>query len=198
MPALEFRRCRCDRRRVRASRLLVMLMSGWALVACDSGRPDVRSPTAGATTTAALASAPADGSCRTTPGSSRADFNGREGEFMVLLYDVDVRGRSLTFDVIQYLVGEDAVREHRRLNPQDPFGPPNDYMTVNALERIDRAMVTANPRVRVLGPDHVTLVASTFEQLPPPERVGRRPGLGLHTLTFREGLVTDICQVFTP
>ncbi len=169
-----------------------------ALVACDSGRSDDRGPTAtGATATAS----PTDGltgSCRTTRGSSRADFNGREGEFVVLLYAVDVRGRSLTFDVIQYLVGEDASREHRRQDPADPHGPPNDYMTVNALERIDSARVTAKPRVRVLGPDHVTLVASTFEQLPPPERVGRRPGLGLHTLTFQDGLVTDICQVFTP
>ena len=172
------------------------------LVACDSGRSDVLNPTAtGPTTTGAVTSSPPDGltgSCRATRGSSRADFNGREGEFVVLLYEVDVRGRSLSFDVIQFLVGEDAVKEHRRLNPGDPLGPPNDYVTANALERIDRAMVTANPRVRVLGPDHVTLVAWSFEQLPPPERVGRRPGLGLHTLTFQDGLVTDICQLFTP
>lgn len=58
-------------------------------------------------------------------------------------------------------------------------------------------MVNAAPGVYVLGPDHTSLAAATFEQLPPPP-VGRRPGLGLYWLTLQDGLVTDICQQFTP
>jgi hypothetical protein len=49
-----------------------------------------------------------------------------------------------------------------------------------------------------LGPDHVSLTATTFEQLPPPYRIGRRPGLGLYWLPFQDGLVREICQQFTP
>ena len=136
------------------------------------------------------------GNCWTTAGSSRADFDGRNGEFAVLLYEVDVRARTLAFDVIQF-VGEDAKREHQRQNPGDTCGPPNDYITVNAYEHVDRAMVKAAPGVYVLGPDRTSLTATTFEQLPPPP-VGRRPGLGLYWLTFQDGLVSDICQQFTP
>lgn len=100
--------------------------------------------------------------------------------------------------VIQFLLGEDAKREHQRQNPGDTSGPPNDYTTVNAYEHVDRATVTATPRVYVLGPDHVSLVATTFKQLPPPVGGGRRPGLGLYWLTFQDGLVREICQQFTP
>lgn len=116
----------------------------------------------------------------------------------MLLYEVDVRARSLAFDVIQFLLGEDAKREHQRQNPGDTSGPPNDYLIVNAYEHVDRATVTATPAVYVLGPDHVSLMATTFERLPAADRVGRRPGLGLYWLTFRDGLVKEICQQFTP
>jgi hypothetical protein len=174
--------------RLRASLGAMLLV---ALVACDSGGPDRVSPAAG----------PArdlrSGNCWTTPGSSRADFDGRDGEFAVLLYEVDVGARSLAFDVIQFLVGDDAKREHLRQNPGDTSGPPNDYMTLNALEQVDRATVTATPGVYVLGPDGTSLMATTFEQLPP-RPVGRRPGLGLYWLTFQDGLVKEICQQFTP
>jgi hypothetical protein len=169
------------------------------LVACDSGGPDGAAPAT--TRPSSPAAAPArdlrSGNCWTTPGSSRADFDGRNGEFAVLLYEVDVRARSLAFDVIQFLVGDDAKREIQRQNLGDTYGPPNDYMIVNAYEHVDTATVTATPGVFVLGPDHTSLMASTFEQFPP-QAVGRRSGLGLYWLTFQDGLVKEICQQFTP
>jgi hypothetical protein len=136
------------------------------------------------------------GSCRTKEVNSRADFDGQNGEYAVLLSTVDVRTRTISFDVIQYLVGDDAVREHRRIDPTGPGGPPTDYAIVNASARFDRATVSSEPRVRVLSPELV-LVTSTFQRLPPERTSGRQPWLGLYWLTFQGGVVTEICEQYT-
>lgn len=114
------------------------------------------------------------------------------------LYEVDVAARALAFDVIQLLVGDDARREIQRQNLGDTYGPPEDYMIVNADERLDRATVTATAGVYVLAPDNASLVATTLEQLAPPVGGGRGHGLGFFWLTFQDGVVKDICQQFTP
>src|SRR5688500_2271571 len=98
--------------RLRVGLAVVLLVT---LVACESGGPDGAAPAP--TQPGSPARDLRSGNCWTTPGSSRADFDGRNGEFAVLLYEVDVRARSLAFDVIQFLVGEDAKREHLRQNP---------------------------------------------------------------------------------
>ena len=167
------------------------------LVACSRDGGTVPNPAPTAVTTIASGPGFALGHCRTTPGSSRADFDGLNGEFAVWLYGVDLPARTVSFDVIQFLVGEDALREHRRLNPTDPGGPPNDYITVNALVKTDTAKVSTNPVVYLYETpgSHRT---ATFDELARGRVIGRHPGLGLYWLTFKSGQVIQLCQQFTP
>lgn len=97
--------CRMTRRPACVAGLLVYL----SLVACSGGDSEKAAPT--------TTGPPDAGSCRTEEVNSRADFDGQNGEYAVLLSTVDVRARTISFDVIQYLVGDDAVREHRRNDP---------------------------------------------------------------------------------
>ena len=150
--------------------------------------------TAGPTTSPTLAPVTDDTRC-TTSVSSRADFDPRSGQYAVYLYGADPPRRTVSFDVVQFLGGNDAINAYHKDNPSDPGGPPNDYYVVNAVKRIDQATVAANPRVVVLDPNRLPYpTQGTFDQLP---RV-TTAGSGLFWLTFQGSVVTDICQQYTP
>lgn len=168
---------------------------------CQSGgEMSATSTTLAPAVATTLAAAPARGECFTEAGSSRADFDGRNGGFVVHMQEIDVDGRTLAFDVLQYLVGEDAVREYRRRNPTDSTGfPPNDYYIVNALVKTDRASVSANPTVWLRDlTDTTMLVRSNFEGLRTALRPRNYGPLGLYWLHFENANVARLCQIFTP
>ncbi len=149
----------------------------------------------------ATPTADSDASC--PRGTSQADFDPQAGSYAVWLYSVNVTRRSVAFDVVQFLSGDDAVRAYRRDHPEDPNGfPANDYDVLNAVDRTDEAVVAADARIWLLaagetGAPVVPFRADLAEVRTYPG-AGRHPGYGLYRLTLGDGRVTDLCQVFTP
>ena len=79
------------------------------------------------------------------PGTDLAD-----GRHAVLLHAVDIPGRTLTVDVIQFLTGQAAIDAYHADHPEDPGNPDNDYYVLNV-----------NPRLRTLpvaGDDELEVV----------------------------------------
>ncbi len=49
---------------------------------------------------------------------------------------VDVAAGTLRYDVVQFLVGQDAITAYKQDNPGAADGPPNDYWVRNVNPRI--------------------------------------------------------------
>ena len=62
-----------------------------------------------------------------------------DGRHPVYLTGLDLTKRTVTFDLIQFLTGAAAHDAWVKLHPEDPDGPPNDYLIVND-----------NPKLRTL------------------------------------------------
>jgi hypothetical protein len=80
-----------------------------------------------------------------------------DGRHAVFLTGLDVGARTIEFDLIQWLTGEDAREAYTADHPDDPGYPPNDYYIVNE-----------NPRLRVLpvaGDVTVTVLDHGFEPM---------------------------------
>jgi hypothetical protein len=76
-----------------------------------------------------------------------------DGRHPVYLTALDGTARTVEFDVIQFLTGDEAVVAWDAAHPEEPGGPPNDYFIVNE-----------NPRLRVLPlADDVTVTVPSFE-----------------------------------
>ncbi len=96
---------------------------------------------------------------RVPPGQASPDEPGAEphdgvdladGRHPVFLHDVDLAGRTLTVDVIQFLTGQDAVVAYQADHPDDPDGPPNDYYIVNVNPRLRTLPVAAEVEVSLV------------------------------------------------
>jgi hypothetical protein len=80
-----------------------------------------------------------------------------DGRHPVFLTGLDVGGRTVEFDLIQWLTGEEAREAYTADHPDDPGYPPNDFYIVND-----------NPRLRVLpvaGDVTVTVLEHGFEPM---------------------------------
>jgi hypothetical protein len=73
-----------------------------------------------------------------------------DGRHPVFVKSVDVAGRTVEFDLIQFLTGDEAIAAHDEDHPDDPGGPPNDYYIVNDNPRLRRLPVTDDVEVIVL------------------------------------------------
>lgn len=152
---------RRPRRTVVAAGIAVIAV-GVALGLAVAGDGDDRSGTT--TVESTTTEAPADES--TTPGdvATVPSVPGTEapaapviedGRHAVYLTGLDVGPRTIEFDVVQWLTGEEARAAYTADHPDDPGGPPNDYYVVNE-----------NPRLRVLpvaGDATVTVLEHGFE-----------------------------------
>jgi hypothetical protein len=98
-------------------------------------------PDAGGTPT------PTTASTTTSPAAEAALEDGRHPAFVK---SVDVAGRSVEFDPIQFLTGDEATAAYVEDHPDDPGGPPNDYYIVNDNPRLCRLPVADNVAVVVL------------------------------------------------
>jgi hypothetical protein len=54
-----------------------------------------------------------------------------DGRHAVFLTGLDVDARTVDFDVIQFLMGDEATAAYHEDHPEDPDAPPNDYYIVN-------------------------------------------------------------------
>ena len=127
---------------------------GVAVATSDDGAD--RSRTTGSTAPAATApsttDADAGGGAATTapPTSPSVEPVLEDGRHPVYLTDIDTAARTVEFDLIQFLTGDEATAAYIEDHPDDPGGPPNDYYVVNDNPRLRRLWVAENVQVTVL------------------------------------------------
>lgn len=125
-----------------------------------------------------------------------------DGRHPVYLTAVDVAGRTVEFDLIQWLTGAEARDAWTAANPDMPGDPPNDFFVVNDNPALRVLPVARDVPVTVL--DHGWApVDITFEELPGFMAADLFPEDGFlwHNpfwLTVSDGTVTAIEEQYTP
>jgi hypothetical protein len=130
--------------------------------------------------------------------------DGRHPAYLVAL---DVGGRSVTVDVIQFLTGDAAIAAYEEDVPEDPdLGPPNDYWIRNVSSQLRTLPIASGATVAVvrLGePSGAEPVPWTLEGLPahlardvelPAGRLAWNP----YWLTVDDGEVVAIEEQYLP
>ncbi|HJU02395.1 MAG TPA: hypothetical protein VJ966_14465 [Actinomycetes bacterium] len=128
----------------------VVAMPG--LVGC--GSDDDSSGGGGAQATSAPQTTAAPATTGVTTGQQSEPAQLADGRHPVILKQVSTGGRRVTFDLIQWFVGDAAAKAAAEDGQESP--PPNDYYTRNV-----------NPRLRTLpvtGGDRITLTRQTTGQ----------------------------------
>lgn len=141
----------------------------------------------------------------TTPAADPA-LDLADGRHAVYLTAVDVEGRTLTFDVFQFLTGQEAVDAYHGDFPDDPEGPPNDYYMVNENPRLRTAPVAADvdvALVRLSEDSDADLDPGTFEELPvylaaTPPADSAALSYSPFWLTLDGGVITAIEEQYLP
>jgi hypothetical protein len=127
---------------------------GVAVATRDDGAD--RSQTTGSTAPAATAPSTTDadaggrGAAPAPPTSPSVESVLEDGRHPVYLTDIDTAARTVEFDLIQFLTGDEATAAYVEDHPDDPGGPPNDYYIVNDNPRLRRLPVAENVQVTVL------------------------------------------------
>jgi len=127
---------------------------GVAVATRDDGAD--RSQTTGSTAPAATAPSTTDadaggGAATSAPLTSPSGEPVLEdGRHPAYLTDIDTAARTVEFDLIQFLTGDEATAAYIEDHPDDPGGPPNDYYIVNDNPRLRRLSVAENVQVTVL------------------------------------------------
>jgi hypothetical protein len=115
--------------------------------------PSTTAPPATAPATSeSVGTAPDAGGAGTTmppATASSAELVLEDGRHAVYLTDLDVDGRTVEVDVIQFLTGDEAIAAWNEAHPDDPGGPPNDYVIVNQNPRLRQLPVADTVRVTV-------------------------------------------------
>jgi hypothetical protein len=172
------------RRRTLCLALLTALVA--ALAGC--AKPDGQGGNAGGGTSPPTAGQPSgDQSLGEAPVLA-------DGRHPVLLTKVDVAGRKVTFDLIVFLTGQAAKDEWVKQHPEEPEGPPNDYMTINNNPLLRTLPVSANVKIKAVKDGTADLVPIAFADLPghinPPGRI--------FWITVGKGQITLIEEQFVP
>jgi hypothetical protein len=127
-----------------------------------------------------------------------------DGDSPVYLTKIDLSARTITFDLIQFLTGDAAVKEYKKEHPTAQDGPPDDYLIVND-----------NPKLRTLpvGTGVTCTVVDTaasgaadkpiaFADLPgyfkSHDQNGAGPAGSVYWLTVTDGQIVKIREQFVP
>ena len=111
------------------------------LVACGS---DDDSSGGGAAQSTAATAAPATTAAPTT-GQQAEPAQLADGRHPVIVKQVSVGGRTVTFDLIQWFEGDAAAKAAAEDGQESP--PPNDYYTRNVNPRLRTLPVTSGARI---------------------------------------------------
>jgi hypothetical protein len=173
-------------RRTVAAALLIVLVA--VISGCST--PDGQNETPGSTSPPAAGQPTGNESLGEAPVLA-------DGRHPVLPTNVDVAGRKVTFDLIVFLTGQAAKDEWAKQNPQDPQGPPNDYMVVNNNPLLRTLPVSASVVVKAVKEDAGTLdpVPIPFADLP---AQADPPGSRIFWITVAKGQITLIEEQFVP
>lgn len=158
------------------------------------------SATAPPTTDAGGGAAPA-APTRPTPPATPVLADGRHP---VYLTDIDVAGRSVKFDLIQFLTGDEADAAYHRDYPDEPYGVPNDYYIINDNPKLRRLPVADDIAVTVLDwnagfrPLVVAFADMPTELAARGEFPGEHLGVNPFWLTVDNGTITAIDEQYIP
>ena len=126
---------------VAAAVLIVTLAVG--LAACGSDEPGAAESTGGDAQPADTGAAPAQPApTKAPPAEPTAMANGRHP---VVVKQVNVDGREITFDLVQYFTGDAATKAAAEDGEESP--PPNDYYVRNVNPRLRTLPVTPGARL---------------------------------------------------
>lgn len=193
--------------RVRAVRRGVVVGCALAAVLVAAGCVKKATPGASATTPASLATTPAASpSLGSEEGAGAAPVL-PDGRHPVYLTGLDVTGRKLTFDLIQFLTGEEAKKAWVAAHPDEPDGPPNDYFIVNQNPKL-RTMDFADPVTVIIvdmsgggvGSKEIALAGlpARLADTKPAEAGDKRLSYNPYWLTVEHNKITRIEEQFLP
>jgi hypothetical protein len=186
---------------------IALAVMALVLVACSDDEPSTSAAPESSTTTlesgptSTTESVPVDnGSCPNAPaGSSSSQFESALGTYAVQGVALGAEPPSVTFDVVQWLSGDDARRTWLADHPEDPDGPPNDYYIVNDNDRLRTAPVDTDATVRLT---HLFTDATASVELDTLDGLGgylaEEHSGDTYWLTFDNGVVSEICEQYRP
>jgi hypothetical protein len=133
-----------------------------------------------------------------SPGGSTTPAALADGKSAAYLKTVDAHARTVTFDLIELLMGDAATKEWLKTHPDEPDGPPEGYMIVNDNSRLRTLAFAAQTSVKV-----VDLNASD-PSIPKPIKLadlpghlaGERQAALPYWLTVKNGQVTALEEVY--
>ena len=173
--------------------------------ASSSGAPATTAVDDASSTSVATGASPSTGAATAT-SVTEPGIDLEDGRHPVYVTGIDVAGRTLTFDVIQFLTGAEAVAAYHADNPTDPEGPPNDYYIVNENPKLRTASVAADASVmlvRLAEDSNADLDPGTFEELAA-YLAATGPGEGAalsgapYWITVDAGVITGIEEQYVP
>ena len=140
------------------------------------------------------------GACRHLPtGSSPGVFDVSTGTYAAQDIAFDADRRSLTFNVVHWLAGEDAHQAWVRDHPDDPDGPPNDYYIVDSSKTLRSAPVADDAPVYLT---HLATDGSPEVEQDSLDALGkylRTPGVSdTFWITMSRGHVAELCEQYRP
>jgi hypothetical protein len=121
---------------------LFALVAMLGLVGCGSG--DDSSGGGGAQATSAPGPTAAPAPTRAATGQQAEPTQLADGKHPVIVKQVNVGGRTVTFDLIQWFEGDAATKAAAEDGQESP--PPNDYYTRNVNPRLRTLPVTSGAR----------------------------------------------------
>jgi hypothetical protein len=137
--------------------------------------------------------------CPSAPaGSSPAEFDPAAGTYSAQGVTLDLATGSLEFNVVQWLTGDDARKVWLEDNPDDPYGPPNDYYIVDASDRVRTAPVDSDAAVYLVHLDDGTTAVEADSLDGLAQYLDGGDPVYTYWLTFDDGVVTEICEQYRP
>lgn len=168
-----------------------------------TSRPSTAAPAEPTSSTTAakadpLAKQSAPGRCPNYADNSPAVVDLAAGTYAVLISDFPSADGPVTFDVVQWMTGEQARDQYRRSHPDDPEGPPNDYYIHNESERTRSAPLRSEVQIWLVGlsRDASSLKEATVEELH--THVSAGSSMNLFWLTFERGAIVQACEQYVP
>jgi hypothetical protein len=179
----------------------VLLVGGCTAKAASQSSDAIASPSASSTSSTSSATPATSTSNRRSSDPAPAD-----GRHPVYLTRLDLSRRTVTFDLIMFLTGKQAEEAWKKAHPEDPEGPPNDYMIVNDNQLLRTLPIAAQAQVTVAdsGADKMVNVPIALADLPKhlekqqPVAGDRRLSYAPYWLTVGHGQVIRIEEQFVP
>jgi hypothetical protein len=170
---------------MRALAPLLLLLSLVGVTACAKAKPQAAPPSA------AVSAAPSP-----SPSVDVVE----DGRHAAYIREVDAAGRAVTFDRIEFLTGEAAVKAWRKDNPTSTQpGPDNDYFIVNDNPKLRTMQIAPDAEIIIYDWDDAggAQVRWPLEKLF--KVISADPDWGRPMwLTVNSGLITRIDEQFIP